>query len=678
MQQLKDTALVIPAHLLQPIKDALIELGYVTESTSLHFVQDAYFKYVMVRQTSVMTNTNVPYAFGFLPKEIQEQLDGYEPPVDPEEPTEPTYQLALKLNDLNINGSAVNFNLSVDGFDPANSPTNLHASLYNTGTGETITTTPIASPNAGTTYPESIQNIDNGNYTIKAVCTTSLGRIVGQNQSVVIDVGTTEPTEHKVDITAIMVTGSTVNFKALLSNYDETEVPSIIYGRLYNSDNTIEVISNVVQYPSTSTEIDFSISDLPNGEFLVEIICESTSGATKSMPSPFSINAVFQPSLPSPAGMNLSIEGDCIYVIMAIGEYLNELNRPSALRVLVTDSATGSEYASFEVLDPVLGTIYDVSSIKNIPVGEYTCSIISTNVAGSTVGDVVPFSVLEAPTPANVFSGLTVDATGFHLQSIPIGGIEWATSTGETGSAEFNNGMGISVVFDNLLADGDSITITSVNGLYSHQYIYVAPVVDVPVAPTLRAVTVSGTSILANAMVSGISETNAPETLWVSATKDGVETDSDIIYAPMDSAEYPTAISGLGYGTYTVVAKTQNSAGTSISAEREIIIEAPIQYVSPVQATVTIQSINATSVTLDLTVPEYTETNAPKSAFIRFFQDDLGYEVDLSLVENPVAGQVYSVTVNDLDLANYTYKAVATTSNPFSDTRAPLVYVFIT
>lgn len=65
----------VPASLLPQIKQALIKLGYAEESTPLSSIQDAYYKYVMVRQTSTMTNTNIPYAIGLLPKNI---LDGIE------------------------------------------------------------------------------------------------------------------------------------------------------------------------------------------------------------------------------------------------------------------------------------------------------------------------------------------------------------------------------------------------------------------------------------------------------------------------------------------------------------------------------------------------------------------------------------------------------------------------
>lgn len=64
--------LVVPATILDEIKTGLIAVGYAHEDTPLSFIQDAYFKYVMITQTGF--NPSVPYAIGLLPKSIQDQL----------------------------------------------------------------------------------------------------------------------------------------------------------------------------------------------------------------------------------------------------------------------------------------------------------------------------------------------------------------------------------------------------------------------------------------------------------------------------------------------------------------------------------------------------------------------------------------------------------------------------
>ena len=61
-----------PAELIADIKAGLITLGYATEDTPDEFVQDCYFKYIMIRQTGF--NPNMPYALGLLPQEIQDQV----------------------------------------------------------------------------------------------------------------------------------------------------------------------------------------------------------------------------------------------------------------------------------------------------------------------------------------------------------------------------------------------------------------------------------------------------------------------------------------------------------------------------------------------------------------------------------------------------------------------------
>ena len=63
---------VVPATILNEIKTGLIAVGYAQEDTPLSFIQDAYFKYVMITQTGF--NPSVPYAIGLLPKSIQDQL----------------------------------------------------------------------------------------------------------------------------------------------------------------------------------------------------------------------------------------------------------------------------------------------------------------------------------------------------------------------------------------------------------------------------------------------------------------------------------------------------------------------------------------------------------------------------------------------------------------------------
>lgn len=63
---------VVPATILNEIKTGLIAVGYAHESTPLSFVQDAYFKYVMINQTGF--NPSIPYAIALLPQSIQAQL----------------------------------------------------------------------------------------------------------------------------------------------------------------------------------------------------------------------------------------------------------------------------------------------------------------------------------------------------------------------------------------------------------------------------------------------------------------------------------------------------------------------------------------------------------------------------------------------------------------------------
>lgn len=60
----KNIEIVVPATLINSIKKGLIELGYATEATDPAFVQDCYFKYVMINQTGF--NPNMPYALCFM------------------------------------------------------------------------------------------------------------------------------------------------------------------------------------------------------------------------------------------------------------------------------------------------------------------------------------------------------------------------------------------------------------------------------------------------------------------------------------------------------------------------------------------------------------------------------------------------------------------------------------
>lgn len=64
----------LPAKLIADIKKALIDLGYANSQTSDAVIQDAYFKYVMVRQTG--TNPLMPYALDLLPQELRDRLSG--------------------------------------------------------------------------------------------------------------------------------------------------------------------------------------------------------------------------------------------------------------------------------------------------------------------------------------------------------------------------------------------------------------------------------------------------------------------------------------------------------------------------------------------------------------------------------------------------------------------------
>lgn len=66
--------LVVPATLLEPLKQGLIKLGYATESTPLSFVQECYHRYVVVRQAGA--NVQIPHALVFVPKELRDLSTG--------------------------------------------------------------------------------------------------------------------------------------------------------------------------------------------------------------------------------------------------------------------------------------------------------------------------------------------------------------------------------------------------------------------------------------------------------------------------------------------------------------------------------------------------------------------------------------------------------------------------
>lgn len=63
---------VIPASLIPQIKEALIKLGYATPETPLEFIQDWYFKYIVIRHTGF--NPLVPYSRDLLPQAILDTL----------------------------------------------------------------------------------------------------------------------------------------------------------------------------------------------------------------------------------------------------------------------------------------------------------------------------------------------------------------------------------------------------------------------------------------------------------------------------------------------------------------------------------------------------------------------------------------------------------------------------
>lgn len=65
--------IVVPAELIEQVKEGLIKLGYATESTDPAFVQDCYFKWVMINQTGF--NPHMPYALCLLPKAIRDVLN---------------------------------------------------------------------------------------------------------------------------------------------------------------------------------------------------------------------------------------------------------------------------------------------------------------------------------------------------------------------------------------------------------------------------------------------------------------------------------------------------------------------------------------------------------------------------------------------------------------------------
>ena len=78
--------IVVPASIIDQVKEGLIKVGYADESTDPEFVQDCYFKWVMVNQAGF--NPNMPYAICLLPKTIQQAL-GYGDGTEPTEPTNP-------------------------------------------------------------------------------------------------------------------------------------------------------------------------------------------------------------------------------------------------------------------------------------------------------------------------------------------------------------------------------------------------------------------------------------------------------------------------------------------------------------------------------------------------------------------------------------------------------------
>lgn len=98
----------VPAENLAEIKQGLISLGYATEETSMEFIQDCYFKYILVRQTGF--NPHIPYAVALLPKELREQLTGGENGgTDPELPV-----FKIALNSVTQKGLNLICNVTVD------------------------------------------------------------------------------------------------------------------------------------------------------------------------------------------------------------------------------------------------------------------------------------------------------------------------------------------------------------------------------------------------------------------------------------------------------------------------------------------------------------------------------------------------------------------------------------
>lgn len=67
---------VVPATLLEDIKKGLVALGYAHLDTPLSFIQDCYFKYVMVHQVALTKgfSPQIPYAISLLPQAIKDQL----------------------------------------------------------------------------------------------------------------------------------------------------------------------------------------------------------------------------------------------------------------------------------------------------------------------------------------------------------------------------------------------------------------------------------------------------------------------------------------------------------------------------------------------------------------------------------------------------------------------------
>lgn len=97
-----------PATHITAIKAALIKIGYATPNTPDTFIQDEYFKYIMVRQTGF--NPLMPYSTGLLPKEIRDLLDTL--------PTYPTYKIVMMYVDeegFMSSGGTPEINIYIDG-----------------------------------------------------------------------------------------------------------------------------------------------------------------------------------------------------------------------------------------------------------------------------------------------------------------------------------------------------------------------------------------------------------------------------------------------------------------------------------------------------------------------------------------------------------------------------------